>query len=187
MLGLPVATNYGSKFMAASSIERNSNNAKRERTARVFGLDALRAAAILMVVSTHAFPAIYQQMPAWFGLIGHGGFYGVELFFVLSGFLIGQILIRYDLDLARAGTLVKFYLRRWFRTLPLFWLFLGLNVLLEVGFRSRSLSVSEVVSHGFFLRNFAANRMSFFGESWSLAIEEWFYLQIGRASCRERV
>ena len=34
----------------------------------------------------------------------------------------------------------------------------------------------EIAQHGLFLRNFASNRLTFFGESWSLAIEEWFYL-----------
>lgn len=148
----------------------------RERSARVFGLDALRAAAILAVVLTHYFVVLYPHMPAWFGLLGHGGFYGVELFFVLSGFLIGRILLRQADHLGRSSQLVVFYVRRWFRTLPLFWLFLLVNVLLEVFLHSRHLSASEILSHGFFLRNFAGFHLSFFPESWSLAIEEWFYL-----------
>jgi peptidoglycan/LPS O-acetylase OafA/YrhL len=115
-------------------------------------------------------------MPAWFGLLGHGGFYGVELFFVLSGFLIGRILIRYDSDLGNAGTVAVFYIRRWFRTLPLFWLFVVLNVLLEVQIMDHPLSLGEVLQHGFFLRTLTAYHPTFFPESWSLAIEEWFYL-----------
>ncbi len=143
---------------------------------RVFGLDALRAGAILSVISAHAFVVLYPHMPAWFGLFGHGGFYGVELFFVLSGFLIGRILIDYDSQLSLASTVQTFYLRRWFRTLPLFALFLLVNIVLEFVFRQHRVSGIEVATHGFFLRNFASNSMSFFGESWSLAIEEWFYL-----------
>ncbi|MGZ5002373.1 MAG: acyltransferase family protein [Chthoniobacterales bacterium] len=148
----------------------------RESSARVFGLDALRAAAILFVVLTHSFVVLYPHMPSWFGLLGHGGFYGVELFFVLSGFLIGRILLRREDDLRRNEQLAIFYLRRWFRTLPLFWLFLLVNVVLEISLRGRHLSASEILTHGFFLRNFAAFHLSFFPESWSLAIEEWFYL-----------
>lgn len=143
---------------------------------RVFGLDALRAAAIVSVISAHAFVVLYPHMPVWFGLLGHGGFYGVELFFVLSGFLIGRILIALDLQLARAPIVLTFYLRRWFRTLPLFALFLVLNVFLEFAFRQHRVSAMEIATHGFFLRNFDGNSMSFFAESWSLAIEEWFYL-----------
>jgi peptidoglycan/LPS O-acetylase OafA/YrhL len=49
-------------------------------------------------------------------------------------------------------------------------------VLLEFFLRDRRLTLIEILGHGFFLQNFAALKMSFFGESWSLAVEEWFYL-----------
>jgi peptidoglycan/LPS O-acetylase OafA/YrhL len=143
---------------------------------RVFGLDCLRALAISGVLFAHGFGLLYPQLPAWFGLLGHGGFYGVELFFVLSGFLIGRILIRYDSDLGKTSTVSVFYIRRWFRTLPLFWLFLVLNVLLEIWIKGHPLSLGEVLEHGFFLRTLTAYHPTFFPESWSLAIEEWFYL-----------
>jgi peptidoglycan/LPS O-acetylase OafA/YrhL len=145
-------------------------------TSRVFGLDCLRALAISGVLFAHGFGLLYPQMPAWFGLLGHGGFYGVELFFVLSGFLIGRILIRYDAALGKANTVAVFYVRRWFRTLPLFWLFLVLNVLLEIQIKDHPLSLGEVMEHAFFLRTLTAYHPTFFPESWSLAIEEWFYL-----------
>jgi peptidoglycan/LPS O-acetylase OafA/YrhL len=148
----------------------------RRETSRVFGLDFLRALAISGVLFAHGFGLLYPQMPAWFGLFGHGGFYGVELFFVLSGFLIGRILIRYDSDLGKTSTVSVFYIRRWFRTLPLFWLFLLLNVLLEIQIKDHPLSLGEVLEHGFFLRTLTAFHPTFFPESWSLAIEEWFYL-----------
>jgi peptidoglycan/LPS O-acetylase OafA/YrhL len=80
------------------------------------------------------------------------------------------------LELQKAGRLATFYIRRWFRTLPLFWLFLIINVLLELFVYGRHLSLPDILAHGFFLRNFAALKMQFFGESWSLAVEEWFYL-----------
>lgn len=143
---------------------------------RVLGLDLLRAVAILAVVFAHGIVVLYPHMPAWFGLLGHGGFYGVELFFVLSGFLIGRILIRSSADLAQARNIGRFWTRRWFRTLPLFWLFLLVNIALELFVRGHSLHLTDVLSHGFFLRNFSHDTLSFFGESWSLAIEEWFYL-----------
>ena len=145
-------------------------------TDRVFGLDLLRAAAILMVICAHAFAVLYPHFGPALGLLGHGGFYGVELFFVLSGFLIGQILIRQGAGLDRVENVAVFYVRRWFRTLPLFFLFLLVNVWLEFQFRGHRVGLGETLSHGFFLRNLASFQMSFFPESWSLAIEEWFYL-----------
>src|SRR5256714_7587071 len=144
--------------------------------ARVFGLDLLRAAAILMVIGAHAFVVLYPHFGEPLGFFGHGGFYGVELFFVLSGFLIGQILIGTGADLARAGNIAFFYTRRWFRTLPLFFLFLIINIVFERLFRAHAVNVREGLSHGLFLRNVTGFHMTFFPESWSLAIEEWFYL-----------
>ena len=147
-----------------------------DESRRVFGLDFLRAAAILMVICSHGFVVLYPHFGEPLGFFGHGGFYGVELFFVLSGFLIGQILIRAGADLARAGNVAFFYTRRWFRTLPLFFLFLIVNIIFERSFRAHAVNFNEAISHGLFLRNLTGFHMTFFPESWSLAIEEWFYL-----------
>jgi peptidoglycan/LPS O-acetylase OafA/YrhL len=152
-------------------------------TDRVFGLDLLRAAAIMSVICAHGFVVLYPCLVGVLGIFGHGGFYGVELFFVLSGFLIGKILIRQGLALGRAANVAVFYVRRWFRTLPLFFLFLGINVWLELQFRQHRVGFSEILSHGFFLRNLTGFHMSFFPEWWSLAIEEWFYLLFPAALC----
>src|SRR2546421_7862049 len=119
---------------------------------RVFGLDVLRAAAIMMVICSHGFVVLYADFGDPLGFFGHGGFYGVELFFVLSGFLIGQILIRQGLALGRAGNVALFYVRRWFRTLPLFFLFLFINIWIELQFRAHRVGLTEALSHGFFLR-----------------------------------
>jgi len=145
-------------------------------SSRVFGLDLLRAAAIMMVICAHGFVVLYPHFGEPLAIFGHGGFYGVELFFVLSGFLIGQILIRNGSDLSQGGNVAFFYVRRWFRTLPLFFLFLIVNIVFERLFRAHPVGFGEALSHGFFLRNFASFQMTFFPESWSLAIEEWFYL-----------
>jgi peptidoglycan/LPS O-acetylase OafA/YrhL len=142
---------------------------------RIFGLDALRAAAILSVLSAHCFGVLYPHVP-YLGLLGHGGFYGVELFFVLSGYLIGQILLRHGIALSQRQNLVEFYVRRWFRTLPLFGLFFAINLWLEANLRHHRLTLPEILGQAFFLRTFAGNHAVFFLESWSLAIEEWFYL-----------
>lgn len=158
------------------SISNSISTASHRKTERVFGLDLLRAAAILSVIFAHGFVVLYPHFGNVLGVFGHGGFYGVELFFVLSGFLIGQILIRQGLALGQAGNVAAFYIRRWFRTLPLFFLFLAVNVWIELQFRQHRVGFSEVLSHGFFLRNLTGFHMSFFPESWSLAIEEWFYL-----------
>ena len=143
---------------------------------RVFGLDLLRATAILGVILSHGFGVLYPHFGSVLGIFGHSGFYGVELFFVLSGFLIGQILIQQGLALGQLADVAVFYLRRWFRTLPLFFLFLPINFWIELQFREHRVWISEVVSHGLFLNNLTGFHMTFYAESWSLAVEEWFYL-----------
>ncbi|RED48429.1 peptidoglycan/LPS O-acetylase OafA/YrhL [Seonamhaeicola aphaedonensis] len=103
------------------------------------------------------------------------GVQGVEIFFVLSGFLIGGILLR----LFKNGNFTKkamlhFWLRRWFRTLPLYFLMLLVNitVALIIG-----LSLpQDLWKYFFFLQNFAKHHIPFFPESWSLSVEEYAYI-----------
>ncbi|MBO9662675.1 acyltransferase [Dokdonella sp.] len=138
----------------------------------VFGLDLLRAIAIAMVLVSHAsfffLPLTHdlQAFEAWW-MLGH---FGVELFFVLSGFLIGGILA----DQAQAGALDvrRFWLRRWLRTLPNYYLFLLINVLIE---RWVSGTWPSAAAYLVFAQNLAWPVPMFYVESWSLAIEEIFY------------
>ena len=112
---------------------------------RVFGLDMMRAIAILNVVIVHAgsWMNIFPGYP-WIPIIP-----GVELFFVLSGFLIGSILLKTYLNDGPYGfkQMAKFWKRRWFRTLPNYYLILLLNIVFV-----------------------------YFGFIICLSIEEWFYL-----------
>lgn len=137
---------------------------------RVFGLDLLRALAVMLVLvghSTFMFLPLTHAMDAWWVF----GQFGVELFFVLSGFLIGAILA----DQASANDLVigRFWARRWLRTLPNYYLFLLLNFLLD---RWISGSWPPILSYLVFWQNLAWPQPMFFSESWSLAVEEIFYL-----------
>lgn len=138
---------------------------------KILGLDILRAIAILTVVIGHGKP-ILKNAGSNFPFIDLPD--GVEIFFVLSGFLIGQILLKTNWDSWKE--LYTFWIRRWLRTLPNYYLFLAINVLCAyLGFLGDSLryfSIYFVV----FLHNFNNSFVGFFWESWSLSIEEWFYL-----------
>ncbi|GAB4027950.1 acyltransferase family protein [Spirosoma koreense] len=153
-------------------------------TRRVFGLDVMRALAILIVVDAHATIALekYYSGAFWHHLLPDG----VELFFVLSGFLIGGILIRsyekkgrFDREL-----LLNFWTRRWFRTLPNYYLVLVGLILFAVlrAWRSGLTPVlpdgGTLASYFVFLQNFASYVPDFFPETWSLAIEEWSYITL---------
>src|SRR5687767_9357597 len=140
---------------------------------RLFGLDVLRAFAILLVLAAHTWPS--RQAGAWANAFG---VLGVELFFVLSGFLIGGILFRLSErgQLSTWQDLMSFWRRRWFRTLPNYYLFL----MLHVAWRTWVLGFPGVIhtnwEHFVFWQNFDHGPSYFFAEAWSLAIEEWFYL-----------
>lgn len=102
----------------------------------------------------------------------------MDLFFVLSGYLIGTIIIklinqnqRFDLSIV-----LNFLQRRWFRTLPNYFLFLGINIVL-IYFGLISGFLNEYLSTFFvFFQNFYKPYDFLFWESWSLSVEEWFYL-----------
>ena len=141
---------------------------------RVFGLDIMRALAIIFVVLEHSLMLEKANTGfPWIRLIN-----GVELFFVLSGFLIGGILIKiyFRQDSFGVKPLVNFWVRRWFRTLPNYYLILILNIVV-VYFGIIKEDFSQVSWKFFlFLQNFSGPFYGFFWESWSLSIEEWFYL-----------
>lgn len=143
---------------------------------RLFGLDLIRACAIIFVVMAHGDFMIENTV-----LKGFPYFYtidGVDLFFVLSGFLIGGILLKEISRENRFGLkeLKVFWKRRWFRTLPNYYLILVLNYL----FVSNKFIVEGIENFNwkffFFLQNFSTPFFGFFWESWSLSVEEWFYI-----------
>ncbi len=137
---------------------------------RNFGLDLIRASAIILVLIDHVgyfFPALVNLNP-----LEVLGFYGVEIFFVLSGFLIGQIGLR-SLDKDFSWEKVKkFYAKRWLRTLPLYY---GILILFIIGSEIVYKNNNFHLWHFLFLQNFNLNERFFFSIAWSLSIEEWFY------------
>lgn len=151
---------------------------------RVFGLDVMRALAILIVVDAHARIALhdYYTDTFWRHVLPDG----VELFFVLSGFLIGGILIRsYEKNEGfDRALLLNFWTRRWFRTLPNYYLVLtGLIAfaLLRAwrsGLHHTLPDRATLATYFVFLQNFAHYVPDFFPETWSLAIEEWSYITL---------
>lgn len=142
---------------------------------RVYGLDILRALAILFVVYAHGSYLLMRVLPI--DLVNVFVLDGVAIFFVLSGFLIGGILIRqFEQRSADASGLAQFWVRRWFRTLPNYYLVLGILASYQVA--SSDLRLADISSYFLFLQNFASKHPAFFPEAWSISIEEWFYLLI---------
>lgn len=129
-------------------------------------LDGLRAVAILVVLAFHL------EFP-WFSL----GWAGVPLFFVLSGFLITGILM----DAREAPNYLRnFYVRRAFRIFPIYYLtlFAVATAAVVTGQRIDSLPYYLLYAQNYLLgaTNFTPEFPVAFNHSWSLAIEEQFYL-----------
>jgi peptidoglycan/LPS O-acetylase OafA/YrhL len=145
------------------------------------GLDSLRGIACLMVLFFHGFGNHYRwdglSSPArWFLSITSFGWSGVNLFFVLSGFLITGILLD---SREKADYYRRFYMRRVLRILPAYY-----GVLLFLVFLWKTGMIDRSVSWGFVGLSvvYLANVTSLlgvpiqYGVLWSLAVEEHFYL-----------
>jgi peptidoglycan/LPS O-acetylase OafA/YrhL len=103
---------------------------------------------------------------------------GVDVFFVLSGFLIGRLMLDEwkNNALWTLPNLARFVARRWLRTIPAYWTVLG--VLACVGGIWMDFIPVQVawMDYLLFTQNLCKPLLHFFWESWSLAVEEWFYL-----------
>ena len=143
---------------------------------RIFGLDIYRAIAILIVVIGHGnfiLQNTFLEGFPYFKMID-----GVDLFFVLSGFLIGKILLKEinEKELFRLVDLLRFWKRRWFRTLPNYYLILFINYLIvRYGIINQNIN-NFSLDFLTFTHNFYEPFYGFFWESWSLSVEEWFYI-----------
>lgn len=142
---------------------------------RLPALDTLRALAILWVYLFHARDVLGLAADEPWSAIASFGNAGVDLFFVLSGYLIGRIVLA---ELAADGTLGlrRFWYRRWMRTLPAYYATLALLALVPAAsplpWHPRDLPAFLA-----FVQNYSADwpRVRF-SWSWSLCVEEWFYL-----------
>lgn len=137
---------------------------------RLHGLDTLRSCAILLVIAYH-FKAFVSGANT-FGFLSQIGWAGVDLFFVLSGYLIGnQIfasLIRQDFSLK------VFHSRRFLRTLPNFYVVLALYFLFPSVMGGNT--PPELWRFLSFTQNLGLHTGTAFSHAWSLCIEEQFYL-----------
>lgn len=163
----------------ALAIPPENKTVKKDRRARlrqVKGLDGLRGLAVLAVVVYH-----------FFGDILPGGYLGVDLFFVLSGFLITSLLVR-EYRVNNTISLKDFWIRRFRRILPaaLVTLFIVTAIVTAIGGDIAVGIREQFLGTLFFVNNwtqiatsqsyFAENEVQVFAHYWSLAVEEQFYI-----------
>ncbi|MGV8837017.1 acyltransferase family protein [Cellvibrio sp.] len=138
---------------------------------RLYGLDTLRAIAILIVLIYHYKVVVSRENI--FGFMSQLGWTGVDLFFVLSGYLIGnQILSAFAKR--QDFSLKLFYIRRFLRTLPNYYFVLALYFIFPVALSGTD--TAPLWSFLTFTQNLDLRAGETFTHSWSLCIEEQFYL-----------
>ncbi len=137
---------------------------------RNLGLDLLRLFAILLVIGNHLRP-----LPGGHGVLLagwiRGGWVGVDLFFVLSGFLVTGLLFN---DYSRHGSVSigRFLVRRGFKIYPAFWVLIAFSVAVFWS-KNQPVPTRNLLGELCFVQNYAAH---IWPHTWSLAIEEHFYL-----------
>ena len=164
---------------------------KLELRGRIPELDGIRGIAIGMVLIYHYFlrlPVTPGTLPAYIRATGHLAWSGVDLFFVLSGFLIGGIL----LDARDSSNYFQvFYTRRFLRIVPIYVVVLalafGMSRLVRWGAAPPLTFMSDQqlpwLTYLVFVQNFWMAATNTFGgwglgQTWSLAVEEQFYLTL---------
>jgi peptidoglycan/LPS O-acetylase OafA/YrhL len=133
---------------------------------RIPMLDMLRGIAILLVVGRHL-----AVIPLWTKI----GWSGLDLFFVLSGFLIAGLL--FD-EWQKFGSIdfKRFYIRRGLKIYPSFYALIVVSVLVNVfypGIPSNPVTWRSAVAEALFVQNYFHG---IWGQTWSLAVEEHFYI-----------
>ncbi len=142
---------------------------------RMHGLDVARAIAISLVVFAHSLwiSDFFPPVVSW--LMQLSGTIGVEIFFVISGFLIGKIVLRMlEKEDFSFLAIMDFLKRRWFRTLPNYYLILFINVLLWYLIYKEI--PEKLYLYFVYLQNLTQTSPDFYRVSWSLAVEQFCYI-----------
>lgn len=160
---------------------------KRSRPAlsRLPELDLLRSMAVLTVILHHwdkhppENSLVFKPLHLFFDFFWRLGWNGVDLFFVLSGFLVSGLLYR---EYKRKGSvrISRFFTRRGLKIYPAFYVFILISILvdqlLEPTFVGRKILGPNLLGELLFLQNYIGKM---WGHTWSLAVEEHFYLLLG--------
>ena len=131
---------------------------------RNIGLDLLRLVAVVLVIVGHSKNLTFI-----------GGWIGVDLFFVLSGFLVSGLLLR---EYARTGgiNVGRFLVRRAWKIYPAFWLMISFTLFIQTFVKSLPAgppTLKATLAELMFVQNYIPG---LWGHTWTLAVEEHFYI-----------
>lgn len=134
---------------------------------RIASLDGLRALAILLVVVSHLLSNFTSHLP-------YLGNLGVKVFFVISGFLITSILVA-EFEKTDTINLKKFYFRRTLRIFPAYYFYIFIILLGKI-LSIYPIPLTDFISAMTYTSNYFPTSSMELSHSWSLAVEEQFYL-----------
>lgn len=141
------------------------------RSDGIGGTNFLRAIAILIVIVNHQTEGQFSGVTMFAGL-------GVKIFFVLSGFLITDLLLS-EMDSTRTIDVVGFYRRRLARLMPIFYLYLPIAIAIQL-LHHREIPWGAVLASMFYVVNyyqaFTGAETNIVSHCWSLAVQEQFYV-----------
>lgn len=150
---------------------------------RIEELDLLRAFAVLLVLGHHAafrFRPLPEDMIA--AVFLRSGWIGVDIFFVISGFMITRILLQSDYDIS------SFFRRRVFRIVPIFAVAVGTFAVLSLVTGANADTLHRLWSPALFLNGWTIPVYGYAGVpytiTWSLSVEEFAYIVLGLAAMR---
>lgn len=145
-------------------------------------IDSMRGIAILMVLAVHftTFLAVYniEHLPFHLENVFYSGKYGVALFFIVSAFTLFR-----SLDVRQENGFGKYYLRRFFRIAPLYYLIIIIVFSLSIGQSyylediDKGASIFNLIAHILFINGFFTNYFnSILGVEWTIFVEVSFYM-----------
>jgi peptidoglycan/LPS O-acetylase OafA/YrhL len=143
-----------------------------KKSPRINSLDGLRAVSILLVCVGHLAGTV--NFPELLTPLHNIGNFGVKIFFVISGFLITLLLLQ---EKQRSGSinLKQFYIRRTMRLFPAFYFYI-LCIALADMFGFITLFSGDILHAATYTMNYHSERSWWLNHTWSLAVEEQFYL-----------
>lgn len=141
---------------------------------KLYGLDHLRALAIILVFFFH-YSIVSGGQPEWLPSVASFGWTGVDLFFVLSGFLISSQLFS-QINQGQRISFKPFFIKRFFRIVPAFLVTVGIYFCVPY-FREKE-ALPPLWKFLTFTQNLGLNLKDYgtFSHCWSLCVEEHFYL-----------
>ncbi len=140
-------------------------------------LDFLRFIGVILVVMHHVPFHDSTAFGSFISVIQTGGWVGVDLFFVLSGFLIANLIIK-EYEAKQTFNIKLFLIRRGFKIYPAYYLFIIYQFWYSANFAKYHQSATRFFHEFFFIANYTKNNN---GHLWSISVEEHFYVLLAIA------